>query len=188
MLRLETARLELRSFTPEDAERLFELDHDPQVMRFIGPYGLDSVEAYRERIESVYVPYAARADGLGLWAAWEKASGQFVGWCCLRPAADYRFAVEAGFRANDAELGYRLRPSAWGQGFATEVSRALIRDVIERGFAGDVVASALAANRASTRVMEKCSLRLDREFRLPGFAEVSVSYALRNENFASLRY
>lgn len=188
MLRLATARLELRSFLPGDAERIFELDRDPRVMKFIGPYALDSVEAYQQRIESVYAPYAERADGLGLWAVWETATGQFAGWCCLRPAADYRFAVEAGFQATDAELGYRLRHAVWGQGFATEASRGLIRDVIERGFAGGIVATALAANRASTRVMEKCGLKRVREFHLPGFTEPSVSYTLQNADCPALTF
>ena len=45
----------------------------------------------------------------------------------LRPALDYRFAREAGFRAGEFDVGYRLVRTAWGYGYATEVTRALAR-------------------------------------------------------------
>lgn len=43
----------------------------------------------------------------------------FLGWFHFRPPDDDG--------PNEAELGYRLRKSAWGNGYATEGSRALIR-------------------------------------------------------------
>lgn len=178
MLRLETPRLLLRSFTPEDADLLFALDHDPRVMQYIGPYGLESVAAYRERIETIYMPYANRTDGLGVWAAVERASEQFLGWVCLRSAIEYRFAAEAGWSLGEAELGYRLVSAAWGRGFATEASSALIDDAFCRHAASTVVATALATNRASIRVMGKCGLTFAGTFQLPGFDVPSVKYAL----------
>ena len=50
---LETDRLALRRFTEADAELLFELDSDPEVMRYIGPYALPDAEGYRDRIRSL---------------------------------------------------------------------------------------------------------------------------------------
>lgn len=187
MLRLETPRLQLRSFAPDDAAELFALDHDPRVMQWIGPNALDSTQAYRERIETVYALYAARPDGLGLWAVWEKSAKRFLGWICLRPAGDYRFAAEAGFQPEDAELGYRLAFAAWGRGFATEASRALIADIFDRQQCSTVVATALAGNRASIRVMEKSGLTFDGQFQLPGFEIPSVRYALKRDEFMASR-
>ncbi|MBN9117937.1 MAG: GNAT family N-acetyltransferase, partial [Planctomycetes bacterium] len=118
---LETDRLRLRRFadTDADAELLFELDSDPEVMRYIGPFALPNAAAYRERVRAVWLPYYEHPPR-AFAAAFDKATGQFVGWFFLRPAADYKFATEAGWtRPGDLELGYRLRRAAWGRGLAT---------------------------------------------------------------------
>jgi RimJ/RimL family protein N-acetyltransferase len=175
---LETARLILRQFTEDDARLLFELDNDPEVTRYVGPRRLFEVEAYRADIRDRFLPYYARYEGLGFWAAVEKASGEFLGWFCLRPGLDYRFAKEAGFQEGEVELGYRLRRSAWGKGYATEGSRAVVRNALAGPAPVRVVASALVPNRASTRVMEKLGMGRLREFALPGFDVPGVVYAL----------
>ncbi|HVS37015.1 MAG TPA: GNAT family N-acetyltransferase [Gemmataceae bacterium] len=182
-IRLETPRLILREFTEADAESLFELDSDPEVMRYLGPYQLGDVEAYRSRIQTVNIPYYAEHPGYGVYAVVEKAGGAFLGWILLRPGLAYRFAAEAGFRAEDVELGYRLRRSAWGKGYASEGSRGLVHDAFTRLGTACVVAVALVGNRASTRVMEKVGLRCVEEFRLPGFEEPAVKYALEKNDY-----
>jgi RimJ/RimL family protein N-acetyltransferase len=62
-------------------------------------------------------------------------------------------------------LGYRLRKSAWGQGYATEGSRALIRKGFTEFGVRRVIAEAMAVNLASRRVMEKSGLKFVRTFR-----------------------
>jgi RimJ/RimL family protein N-acetyltransferase len=182
---LETERLLLRRFAPDDAGLLLELDGDPEVMRYIGPFGLPGREAYRERIETVYLPYYERFAGYGVWPAVAKDGGEFLGWFAFRPAEDHRFAREVGFTAGQIELGYRLRRAAWGRGYATEGSRALVA----REFAGPgtdvVVGTALAGNAASRRVLEKAGLRQVGEYALPGFDEPAVTYALRRYEYVS---
>jgi RimJ/RimL family protein N-acetyltransferase len=147
-------------------------------MRYVGPRQLTEVEAYRHNIRDKFLPYYARYEGFGFWAAIEKASGEFLGWFCLRPALDYRFAKEAGFQEGEVELGYRLRRPAWGKGYATEGSESLVRNVLAGQMPVRVMASALVANRASTHVMEKLGMVLLREFVLPGFDHPGVVYAL----------
>jgi len=173
---LETARLLLRRFTEDDVDNLAELDSDPDVMRFIN----GGRSTPREEIESDVLPgflgYYERFSGYGFWAAVEKSSGRFVGWFHFRPAADAS--------PDEVELGYRLRRSAWGKGYATEGSRALI----DKGFAElgvrRVVASTMVVNVASRRVMEKAGLRFVRTFHQPwpdhieGEEQGDVEYAL----------
>ena len=182
-IRLETPRLILREFTEADAEALFALDSDPEVMRYIGALQLGDVEAYRARIQTLNIPYYARHPGYGVWAAVGKGGGEFLGWVLLRRGLDFGFAAEAGLRAEDAELGYRLRRAAWGQGYATEASRALVHDAFTSLDAACVVAVALVGNRASTRVMEKVGLRRVTEFPLPGFDQAAVKYALDKKDY-----
>ena len=86
---LETERLLLRRFTESDADLLFELDSDPEVVRYANPGGKTTpYEEIRHRILPRFLSYYERYEGLGFWAAMEKSSGGFVGWFVLRPAED----------------------------------------------------------------------------------------------------
>jgi RimJ/RimL family protein N-acetyltransferase len=156
---VETPRLVLRQFTMADVDNLVSLDADPDVMRFV----TGGVATTREEIETEFLPaflaYYDRYEGYGFWAAIEKATGQFLGWFHFRP--------REGASADEAELGYRLRKSAWGKGYATEGSRALIRKGFSEFGVQRVVAEAMAVNLASRRVMEKAGLTLMRTFRQP---------------------
>jgi RimJ/RimL family protein N-acetyltransferase len=132
-----------------------------------------------------YLRYYEQGTGVGFWAAIEKATGAFLGWFHLRPGPDYRFVAQAGYREGDLDLGYRLTRSAWGRGYATEGSRALVRKAFMELGARRVVATALVANGASTRVMEKVGLRPAGEVKLPGFSEPAVTYVLTRDEYLS---
>jgi len=181
---LETERVILRQFTDTEAdgELLLELDSDPEVMRYIGPFGLGSADAYRARIRTNWFAYYAAHPARGVWAAIEKSTNQFMGWFLLRPSTDYRFAGEAGWtRPTDIEIGYRMRKAAWGRGLATEVAARLVKLTLDDPAVTCVVACALVPNRASTRVMEKVGMLCVREFMLPGFPDPCVMYAVCRE-------
>jgi RimJ/RimL family protein N-acetyltransferase len=156
---LETQRLVLRRFSMADADNLVRLDADPDVMRFV----TDGMPTSREEIENEFLPafldYYQRYEGYGFWAVIEKVTGEFLGWFHFRPGKDAAPGV--------VELGYRLRKSAWGKGYATEGSRALIRKGFTEFGVQRVVAEAMAVNMASRRVMEKASLKLVRTFHRP---------------------
>ncbi len=141
------------------------------------------MDAHRVRLQTYTIPYYARHPGYGFWAAVEKGAGAFLGWFHLRPALDYRFAAEAAYCLGDRDLGYRFRRAVWGRGYATEGSRALVREAFTVLEAACVVATALVGNRASTRVMEKAGLRRGAEFHIPGYDEPAVKYALERNNY-----
>jgi RimJ/RimL family protein N-acetyltransferase len=178
---LETERLVLREFTEADVDNLVDLDSDPDVMRYI----TGGRTTPREEIETDFLPaflaYYARYPGYGFWAAVEKSTGDFVGWFHLRPAK--------GASPDEPELGYRLRRSAWGKGYATEGSSALVRRGFTEFGARRVVAEAMAVNTASCRVMEKVGLRLVRTFHQPwpfpidGDGHGDVEYALERADW-----
>jgi RimJ/RimL family protein N-acetyltransferase len=173
---LETEHLILRRFTEDDVDLLVELDSDPEVMRYI----TGGRPTPRREVETEFMPayleYYERYAGYGFWAAVERSSGDFVGWFHFRP--------ESEDEPDQVELGYRLRRSAWGRGYATEGSRALI----EKGFAElgveRVYATTMVVNVASRRVMEKAGLRFVRMFHQPwpypieGDEHGDVEYAL----------
>jgi RimJ/RimL family protein N-acetyltransferase len=156
---LETDRLALRRLTDADADHLFALDSDPEVMRFLTG-GRPHTQAFIvEKALPAYLAYYARFESLGFWAAIDKATGEFAGWFHFRP---FDQAPE------ETELGYRLKRAYWGRGLATEGSMALVR----KGFCtlgvSKVVATTMSLNVRSRRVMEKVGLRLEIEYDYPG--------------------
>ena len=178
---LETDRLVLRRFTEDDVDLLVDLDADPEVMRYINGGMPTSRAEVADEVLPAFLGYYQRYPGYGFWAAIEKATGQFLGWFHFRPKPD-------GYD-DEPELGYRLRRSAWGHGYATEGSRALI----DKGFAEfgvqRVFAETMAVNTASRRVMEKAGLRYARAFhaawpvRIPGDEHGDVEYALDRDEW-----
>lgn len=166
---LETERLVLRRFTDADVDHLFVLHNDPDVMRFLtGGKPVPRQDVKRE--------YRDRFVGPGYWVAVERATGAFLGWFAFHPTDDRD--------PGEVELGYRLRTAAWGQGYATEGSRALIRNGFAEPGVRRVRAQTMAVNLASRRVMEKAGLALARVFHpawedpLPGTEHGEVEYAL----------
>ena len=182
---LETDRLLLREFTPHDAQLLWDLDSDPEVMRYIGPFRLDSLDEYRLRIAQ-YIEYYQQQRNIGFWAAIEKQTHAFLGWFCLRPALDYRLAPLSQFGPTDVEIGYRLRRVAWGRGLATEGAQALVRRAFQEPIWHRGVSAALVTNIASTRVMEKAGLHRLRDFPIPGYEPHLVTYAITRDHYLSI--
>lgn len=182
---LETERLILRPFTRDDVDLLVELDSDPEVMWYINRGRPTS----RKEIENIILPrfleYYELFDGYGTWATIEKSTGQFIGWVSLRP--------KDGDPPDEPELGYRLRKSAWGQGYATEASRALIDKAFSELGARRVYAESMAVNTPSRRVMERVGLRYVRTFHeefddpVPGTEMGEVEYELRRADWEAAR-
>ncbi len=155
---LQTDRLILRRFTESDINDLVALDADPQVTRFIS----GGRPTTRMRVEIDFLPrylaqYAA-GERYGRWAVIERSSGAFLGLFHFRPATDRP--------SDEPELGFRLRRSAWGKGYASEGAQALIDVGFTELGAERVVAQTMAVNVSSRRVLEKIGLRQVRTFRM----------------------
>lgn len=173
---LETERLTLRRFTAADVDDLYDLDGDPEVMRFITGGRPTPREEIEDDILPAFLGYYERFAGFGFWAATRRSSGEFLGWFHLRPAE--------GSPADEPELGYRLKRSAWRKGYATEGSRALIHKGFTELGARRVSAETMVVNAASRRVMEKAGMTLVRTFHqswpypIEGDEHGDVEYAL----------
>ena len=154
---LETDRLLLRRFTEVDEDALFDLDSDPEVMRFLSGGAPTPRDVIRNDILPRFLRYDERFPGYGVWAAVEKATGEFSGWFSFQPS---------GEASDEVRLGYRLSRAAWGKGYATEGSKALIRKGFSELDVRRVVATTYEDNVASRRVMEKVGMTLSRTFRL----------------------
>jgi len=109
---LETPRLVLREFVPDDATLLALVLSDAETMRFYpAPFDRAGVEEWIARNQRRYLN-----DGVGLWAMVEKSTGDLIGDCGItKQGVDGELLYE---------IGYHLRRDRWGQGFATEAAQA----------------------------------------------------------------
>lgn len=141
---LQTTSLTIAPCRPEDSADFIALEADPEVMRFLTDGRTGALML--DRIDETYL--RPRGTEPHVWTARRTSSGSFVGWFCLWPE-------DAGV----AELGYRLRRAEWGQGLATEGAFALIEWGFNIAGHDKIIASTMAANQASRRVLEKCGLQ-----------------------------
>ncbi len=171
---LETDRLLLRYAVRADVDDLYQLNSDPEVLRY-----LTAKPATRAAIETEVLPqFLIGPDGREprTWIAVEKATGAFLGGFALETPADGP--------ADEAELGYRLRPAAWGRGLAAEGARALVAKGFGELGLNRIWGQTMAVNLGSRRVMEKAGLTYVRTFHLQwdhpleGTEQGEVEYAL----------
>ena len=157
---MQTERLTLRRFAADDADLLIELDSDPAVMRYLTGGEPTAPEVVRERdLPSILGEYERWGGTFGVFAAHELDSGGFIGWFCLRP--------ERGGPADEVELGYRLRREAWGKGYATEGSRALLRRAFAELDVRLVCGATMSGNVSSQKVMEKVGMQVAKKIPTP---------------------
>jgi RimJ/RimL family protein N-acetyltransferase len=119
---------------------------DPEVMRFSGG-GARSPAGTLERVRSL-IEHQER-HGFSKWGVCERASGALIGDCGIQ-------LLEGG---PDVELGFHLRPSAWGRGYATEAARACLDAAFADLGLDEVIAIVAPGNAASVRVLEKIGMR-----------------------------
>jgi RimJ/RimL family protein N-acetyltransferase len=144
---IETARLLLRPFSPDDAGAFFELNSDPEVVRYTGGDSLGSVAEARQGIcERILRDYATR--GFGRWALIFKETGALIGLAGLKHLDELE----------QVDLGYRLLPKYWGQGLATEAARASIAYGFDVLRLPQIIGLVDPPNFASVRVLEKSGL------------------------------
>jgi RimJ/RimL family protein N-acetyltransferase len=141
---LHTDRMRLRPFTEADADALFALHSSAHVLRYwdAPPW------TERARAQRFIATCRRMADeGTGARLAMERISdGVFLGWCALtRWNPEYR----------SASLGYCLDDAAWGHGYATEATGALLHWAFDTLDLNRVQAETDTRNLASARVLEK---------------------------------
>jgi ribosomal-protein-alanine N-acetyltransferase len=169
--RLRTTRLALRPLQTSDSQELHALWTNERVRRFLWDGEAIPIERTREIVETSARLFAER--GFGLWALHEHGSYELLGF------AGYQF-----FRTPPTlELVFGVASRRWGQGFATEAGRAVIRygfDVL--GFDG-IAASADVPNAASRRVLDKLGMRFQHRAAVDGLR--TCFYTLTREDWRS---
>lgn len=145
---LETKRLILRKFVEEDDERLFLLDSDPEVMKYIGISPLTKIEESTAVVKMIMQQY--HDNGVGRLAVIEKESGLLIGWSGLK-----LHTAEINGHRNFCDLGYRFLPETWGKGYASESAKASLDFGFNELKANEIFAHAHSGNTASNKILTK---------------------------------
>ena len=150
---LETERLRVRKFIPEDAESLYENHLDGQVARWFPnecyadiDEARGAIDFYADCVNRMRLPYVLAVE--------LKESGELIG--------------DAGVNAvksdpNEVEVGYVIFKPYRGRGYATELMSAIIKLLVDTFGTEYLYGRVLCGNLASARVLEKCGYTLLRE-------------------------
>ena len=162
---IETPRLRLREYVPDDAMALHVILSDPITMQFWpAPFTPEATTTWLARQLKLY---AER--GYGRWAVIAKDTDEQIG--------DVGLLYTSVDGHDEVDLGYIIHYPYWQQGFAAEAAGACL------GYAGArlgirrVVANMAHDNLGSKRVAEKIGMQFEREFMNP-----------RNQNIRTLLY
>jgi ribosomal-protein-alanine N-acetyltransferase len=159
MIRVETERLNLREFISSDEAGLFELDSDPEVLKYLNQKPFTSINQSRELISYLRQQYAE--NGIGRWAVIEKQTNEFIGWSGLKLIRE-----TINNHTNYYDIGYRLIKRFWGKGYATESAKAAIRYGFETLAADTIYGMCHINNSASKNALEKVGLEYVETFDL----------------------
>ena len=152
---LETERLLLRPFTPDDFGALYAYRSRSDVARYLywEPETEDQVRvALETKVRRVTID--AQGDFLAL-AVVLKATGEMIGDLVLQLISQEH---------REGEIGYTIHPDHHGRGYATEASRVILALAFEDLELHRVVGRAEARNAASARVLEKLGMRREAHF------------------------
>jgi RimJ/RimL family protein N-acetyltransferase len=138
---VRTDRLVVRRFVLDDVEAALDYLGDPEVMEFVEPC-FDHARA-TEFIQTAGV----RPEPL-VWAVELRSTRQLIGHVIFHPWPG----------STAWELGWILRRDAWGNGFATELSAALIEYGFVQLGVDQIIAECVPTHHASIAAIERAGL------------------------------
>jgi RimJ/RimL family protein N-acetyltransferase len=150
---LETNRLIIRHYMPEDLDSLFAIYCDPEVKKYL-PDAPTTVEKAREELEWFQNGHPKNPK-LGLWAIVHKDTGQFIGSCGLLPVS-----IDG---QTETELSYVLASAFWGQGLGTEAAKAILDYGFEQLNLGRLICLIDQDNIGSVKVAENIGMTFEKE-------------------------
>ncbi|PWU05616.1 MAG: N-acetyltransferase [Terriglobia bacterium] len=162
---LETERLVLEPWEFSDWTALRPIATDVEVMCYITggvPWTDEQIRTFVDRQVKLY-----SERGFCRWRLLVKPAAEMIGFCGVGFWRDY----------SEPEIGWWLARRYWGRGLATEAARIALQDAFERVRLDRIISIARPENRASTRIMDKLGLKLEREFESEGVTLVRYSIA-----------
>lgn len=156
-LLLHSERLTLSPYEVTDIDLSIEMFTDPEVLKYAGgALGEDEI-----RGQMANVTNRGGNGCIGIWRISDRNTGEKLGSAALLPMpveekdTDYSLVVPGRMPEGDVEIGYFLKRSAWGKGYATEACKRLIQMAFEESPLTEIVANFEEGNVASRNVLEK---------------------------------
>jgi RimJ/RimL family protein N-acetyltransferase len=153
-------RLKFRLMDSNDTQALWQLDQDPEVMKYLNGGTPTSMEQVHELLIPRMEKYRDAKKGWGIWQVSDKNTDEYLGWVLVRPMAF--FTSTPDFK--DLELGWRFFQNSWGKGYATEAAIAIKNAVTANTEVTHVSALAVADNLGSISVMKKMGMKFVRAY------------------------
>ncbi|WP_322026877.1 GNAT family N-acetyltransferase [Burkholderia sp. BCC1977] len=149
-MKIETERLTLRRWRPDDAGALAAMHADPDVTAWLarGPMSVEEAEATIARFEA-----HVDAHGFGVWAMERRADGALIGLCGLSREVRGEHPM-----APCVEILWRQARSSWGHGHVAEAAAAALADGFGRVGLGEIFAWTAATNQRSQRVARQLGM------------------------------
>ena len=158
---LESDRLRYRPISARDIDIATEIFTDPEVIKYVCDLATPEQVA-----ENLPTDCRRGAGGrLGIWIISRKDSGEKIGTAVLLPIpidqddTDFSLLVPEKYPDAEIEVGYLLKRDAWGQGFATEACRRMVRFGFENTKLDEIKATADPDNIVSHKVLKKSGLK-----------------------------
>ena len=142
----ETARLSLREFTAADAPLILELNSDPEVIKYLHEPTVQSELHAKDILTDIILPQYKKK--VGRWAIYTKQNEEFIGWCGLKSVEE----------TAEIDLGYRLKRSAWGKGYAKEAAKETLNYGFNKLQLQVITGKAQCDNIASIKILEKIGM------------------------------
>jgi RimJ/RimL family protein N-acetyltransferase len=143
-----SARLEIRPWRPQEADRLFDMCRRWEVVRWIGGVAMPDRAVALERIE-LYRDRISADPRFGSWAVVERGHPGPAGTMLLKPLPDGE---------GEVEIGWHLHPDSWGRGLATEAAGLMLSRAFNLGLE-EVWAVTDLENQRSASVCAKIGMR-----------------------------
>ncbi|QHJ12474.1 Putative ribosomal N-acetyltransferase YdaF [Paraglaciecola mesophila] len=145
---LETDRLILRNWKASDYEPFYALNSDLEAMRYFpSPYTRAQSDHLADKCQSLI-----QQRGWGLWAVSEREDEAFIGFVGLHtPNANMPCSP-------CVEIGWRLLPQYWGNGFATEGAHKALEFAFKELALPEVVSFTAKTNQPSRAVMQRIGM------------------------------
>ena len=151
----DSERLTYQLMGLNSADLMYELDQDPQVLKYIN-HGICPT---LDEIKNTFLPRLAKYynpdKGWGLWGVYLKETGEYIGWVLVRPM-DF-FGDQPKW--HDIELGWRFKQFTWGKGYGTEAAQQVMAALSKQPDIHYFTAIAMEENTASINIMKKLGMK-----------------------------
>ena len=153
---LETERLILREFVPEDSSFIVELLNSPGWLEFIGDRNIRTEDKAREYLENGPMK-SYRTNGYGLCMVETKTDHYKIGMCGIirRDHLEY------------PDIGFAFLPQYTGKGYAYEMAMATLQHASDKLGIKRIIAITVPGNIRSIRLLEKIGLKFEKKVYLP---------------------